>query len=291
MLGFAVVWLAELPSAWRRCGGSADHDVSHQGYLRLAARQLPRARRHVPVRLRRRSRSRWASPGSLRRWWWVAAAPAFVALALLFTFVSPYLIPNTSPLRDPHCSPKRARSSAARGSEARRFAVEDVHRFTTAPNAEATGLGPTRTVILWNTLLSDDFSRAEVRVVLGHEIGHLAHDDPLKQVGWLALFLIPAAGLIALFTRRRGGMARPEAVPVALLVLVALQLLATPMLNIVSRRPRPRRTGRRWKPPTNRRSPGRCSARSHDEPRLSRSARLDLRSSTAATRRSCSGSR
>lgn len=91
-------------------------------------------------------------------------------------------------------------------------------------------------MILWNTLLSDDFSPAEVRAVLGHEIAHVAHDDPLKQVGWLALFLIPAAGLVELFTRRRGGMARPEAVPVALLVLVALQLLATPMFNLLTRR-------------------------------------------------------
>ena len=91
-------------------------------------------------------------------------------------------------------------------------------------------------MILWNTLLSHDFSRAEVRAVLGHEIAHIAHDDPLKQVGWLALFLIPAAGLVELFTRRRGGMARPEAVPVALLVLVVFQLLATPMFNLVTRR-------------------------------------------------------
>ena len=51
-----------------------------------------------------------------------------------------------------------------------------------------------------------------------------------------ALFLIPAWGLIALLTRRRGGMARPEAVPVALLVLVALQLVTMPFFNAVSRR-------------------------------------------------------
>jgi STE24 endopeptidase len=39
-----------------------------------------------------------------------------------------------------------------------------------------------------------------------------------------------------LFTRSRGGLARPEAVPVAILVVVALQLFATPLFNIVSRR-------------------------------------------------------
>jgi STE24 endopeptidase len=52
----------------------------------------------------------------------------------------------------------------------------------------------------------------------------------------LALFLIPASALVALITRSRGGLARPEAVPLALLVLVALQLLATPLFNEVSRR-------------------------------------------------------
>ena len=52
----------------------------------------------------------------------------------------------------------------------------------------------------------------------------------------MALFLIPASALIALVTRRRGGLARPEAVPLALLVLVVLQLLATPLFNVVARR-------------------------------------------------------
>ncbi|HWO47412.1 MAG TPA: M48 family metalloprotease, partial [Solirubrobacterales bacterium] len=34
----------------------------------------------------------------------------------------------------------------------------------------------------------------------------------------------------------RGGLARPESVPLALLILVVAQLLATPLLNTVSRR-------------------------------------------------------
>ena len=55
-------------------------------------------------------------------------------------------------------------------------------------------------------------------------------------MGWLALFLLPTLGLIAFFTRRSGGMAQPEAVPIALLVLVGLQLLTAPALNTVTRR-------------------------------------------------------
>jgi STE24 endopeptidase len=234
MLGFAVVWLAELPFGLAAVWWERDHGVSHQGYLEWGLESflgLGGTFLFVAAALA----ISMGLAGPLRRWWWVAAVPAFVGLALLFAFLSPYLVPNTSSLRDPHLGEARA-LERREGVEGTRFTVEDVDRFTTAPNAEATGLGPTRTVILWNTLLNDDFSRAEVRAVLGHEIAHIAHDDPLKQVGWLALFLIPVAGLIELFTRRRGGMARPEAVPVALLVLVAFQLLATPMFNLVTRR-------------------------------------------------------
>jgi STE24 endopeptidase len=234
MLGFAVVWLAEIPFGLAAVWWERRHGVSHQGYLEwvlLSFFGLGSTFVFVAAALA----IAMGLAGWLRRWWWLAAAPIFVGLALLFTLVSPYLVPDTSPLRDPRLAEAR-KLERSEGVEGTRFVVEDVHRFTTAPNAEATGLGPTRTVILWNTLLSDDFSRAEVRVVLGHEIAHIAHDDPLKQAGWLALFLIPATALIELLTRRRGGLARPEAVPVALLVLVALQLLATPLFNLVTRR-------------------------------------------------------
>ena len=122
------------------------------------------------------------------------------------------------------------------GTDEARLEIQDVHRFTTAPNAMSTGLGPSRTVILWDTLLDGELTRSQIRFVLAHEIGHLAHDDPLRQVGWLALFMVPALGLIAFFTRRRGGLAQPESVPIALLVLVVAQLLAAPALNLVSRR-------------------------------------------------------
>jgi STE24 endopeptidase len=234
MLGFAVVWLAELPFGLAAVWWQRDHGVSHQGYLEWVVTSfigLGGTFLFVAAALA----IAMGLAGPLRRWWWLAAVPAFVGLALLFALLSPYLVPSTSDLHNPRLAEARA-LERVEGVKGTRFAVEDVDRFTTAPNAEATGLGPTRTVILWNTLLSDDFSRAEVRAVLGHEIAHIAHDDPLKQVGWLALFLIPVAGLVELFTRRRGGMARPEAVPVALLVLVALQLLATPMFNLVTRR-------------------------------------------------------
>lgn len=234
MLGFAVVWLAQLPFGLAAVWWQRDHGVSHQGYLEWAVESfigLGSTFLFVAAALA----IAMGLAGPLRRWWWVAAVPIFTGLTLLFALVSPYLIPDTSALRDPQLSEART-LERKQGIEGTRFMVQDVDRFTDAPNAMATGLGPTRTVIVWNTLLDDDFRRVEIRSVLAHEVAHLAHEDPLQHVGWLALFLIPATALIEFLTRRRGGMARPEAVPVALLVLIVLQLLATPMFNLISRR-------------------------------------------------------
>jgi len=236
MLGFAVVWLTQVPFDLAALWWQRRYDVSHQGYVtHLLDSFLSLGSQFVFLCFGFAVMMGLA--GAMRRWWWLVAAPAFAALALAFVFVSPYLIPNTSKVDDPRLAAEARALERTEDAPHARLRVQDVHRFTDAPNAEATGLGPSRTVVLWDTLLrNDDFSREEVRIVLAHEIGHLAHDDPLKRVGWMAVFLIPAFGLIALLTRRRGGLARPEAVPVALLVLVVAQLLAAPLLNTAFRR-------------------------------------------------------
>ncbi|MGI8421350.1 MAG: M48 family metalloprotease [Gaiellaceae bacterium] len=88
--------------------------------------------------------------------------------------------------------------------------------------------------MLFDTLV-DEFTPREITVVIAHELGHLAHDHIWKDVGWYALFAFPGTFLIARATRRRGGMARPGAVPLSLFVLVALGLLAQPLQNAISR--------------------------------------------------------
>jgi STE24 endopeptidase len=235
MIGFAVVWLAEVPFGLVALWWERDHDVSHQGYLGWLLESFL-SLGGVFVFICAAVAIAMGLAGVMRRWWWLVAAPVFVALALLFTFLAPYLTPNTSPARSPTLKAEARALERIEGTGEARLEIQDVNRFTTAPNAMSTGLGPTETVILWDTLVHGGFSRDQVRFVMAHEVAHLAHEDPLKQAGWLALFLIPALGLVALFTRRSGGLAQPESVPVALLVLVALQVAAAPALNVVTRR-------------------------------------------------------
>ncbi len=235
MLGFAVVWLAEVPFGLAALWWQRRYGVSHQSYLsHLLESFLGLGGEFVFVCLGVGIVMGLA--GWTRRWWWLAAVPVLIALALLFSLASPYLLPDTEPVHSRTLQAEARALERIEGAPHARLRVQNVHRFTDAPNAEALGLGPTRTIVLWDTLLRDGFDRREVRFVVAHEVGHLAHDDPLKLLGWLTLFLLPAWALVALFTRRRGGLHRAEAVPVALLVLVAFQLLATPLLNIVGRR-------------------------------------------------------
>lgn len=235
MLGFAVLWIADIPFGLAGVWWERRHGISHQGYVAslvesfsaLGAKFL-----FVALALA----LAMALAGVLRRSWWAVAAPAFAGLALLSAYLSVYLIPNTDPLIDPQTSADVRELARIEHVPGTRAEVQEVDRYTTAPNAESVGFGSTRRVILWNTLLDGRFQRGEVRVVVAHELGHIAHHHILKRVGWLVLFLLPAAGLVALFTRRRGGLARPEAVPVALFVFVVLQLVTAPLTNIVSRR-------------------------------------------------------
>jgi STE24 endopeptidase len=235
MLGFAVVWLTQVPFDLASLWWERRYDVSHQGYLEhLIFSFLGLGGEFVFVCLGFGIAMGLA--GAMRRWWWLTVVPAFVALATLFAFVSPYLVPDTKAIDSPRLQAEARALERIEGAREARLRVQDVDSFTDAPNAATVGLGPSSTIVFWDTLLNDDFSREEVRFVLAHEVGHLAHDDLFKRLGWLTLFLLPTWGLTALLTRRRGGLARPEAIPLALLILVAIQFLATPILNIPYRR-------------------------------------------------------
>jgi STE24 endopeptidase len=235
MLGFAVVWLTQVPFDLVSLWWERRYEVSHQGYLEhLLFSFLGLGGQFVFVCVGFGIAMGLA--GVMRRWWWLAVVPAFLALAVLFAFLSPYLVPDTSAVESPRLQAEARALQRIEGARSARLRVQDVDSTTDAPNAMTVGLGPSSTIILWDTLLGGDFSRDEVRFVLAHEVGHLAHHDLLKRLGWLTLFLLPTWGLTALLTRRRGGLARPEAIPLALLILVTIQFLATPILNVAYRR-------------------------------------------------------
>jgi STE24 endopeptidase len=114
--------------------------------------------------------------------------------------------------------------------------VKDAAERTTRINAEVAGFGPTRRVILWDTLLDGRVPAGEIRVLAAHELAHVVRRHVWKGVAWFALLAVPIVLLVAEVTRRRGGLDEPGAVPLAVLVVVVIQLALLPLANAVSRR-------------------------------------------------------
>lgn len=228
MLAFAFVWLAQLPFDFAALAWDRSHGVSKEEYVDLAlggflglGGEFAFICAAIAIVM--------ALARPFRRTWWIPAAPVFAGLALLFAFLSPYLTPDLEPLRSPELKAAAKRLAKIEGVAGTEVSVLDVHEFTTMPNAEAMGIGATKRVVLWDTLVRKPFTGAEIRTVMAHEFAHLKRNHVLKSVALFCLFAFPLAFAIALATRNRGGMFEPGAVPLALLVLTVLNVVAGPV--------------------------------------------------------------
>ena len=234
MLGFGLVWLVSVPFAlagnwWDRRHGVSKVDyfeLLFGGWLALGAEFVFLSLSVLIV---------MGLAGFVGDWWWIPGSVVFVGLATLFVFISPWLVTGTKAIEDSKLAADVRRLAQIQGVEDVEVRVEEVDKYTNAANAYTTGLGPSRKVFLWNTLLDGRFRDNEVRAVTAHEFGHQSQNHLPKAIAWYALFAVPGAWAIARITRRRGGMRRPEAVPLSLLALAVLSFVAMPVQNVISR--------------------------------------------------------
>ena len=108
-------------------------------------------------------------------WWPAVAAPAAALLVLVVGFVAPVVLEpifnRFTPLDDvPLASALRALAMRA-GVPVRDVLVADASRRTRKVNAYVSGIGATRRVVLYDTLLREVPQR-ELEVVVAHELGH-----------------------------------------------------------------------------------------------------------------------
>jgi STE24 endopeptidase len=236
LITLAAIWLARLPFSvaaqwWRR-----RHGISSQGYLDwlvspwlelLGAVAAAVVALLVAVALERRLGERW----------WLAGGPALAALGAAVVLVQPLLwTPRLEPLRDQALAADIAALADQLGVDADRVEVKEASDRTVRANAEVAGIGPTRRVVLWDTLLDGRFDHGEVRWVAAHELAHVGRLHLWKGLAWFGLLSLPIAWLVARATRRRGGIGRPAAVPVAVLTLLVVDLALLPFANAISRR-------------------------------------------------------
>lgn len=134
-----------------------------------------------------------------RRWprhWWLPAAAGSVALGTLLGALAPVLLDplfnDFEPLPDGALRSDVTALAAQAGVRVGEVFSIDASRRTTAANAYVTGLGPTKRVVLFDTLL-DRYDRDEVRSVVAHELAHVAHRDVMRSIAYGAIVAAPAA--------------------------------------------------------------------------------------------------
>jgi STE24 endopeptidase len=238
-LAACAVWLAQLPFAgvgqwWRRRYG-----LSHQGYagwLRDQAVSLVVMAILVSLAVALLlALAIW-----LGRSWWIAGGAALAVagagLLLAYPLVVQPLFNSFRPLPDRALAAKIQALAREEGVTVKSVEVSDASRQTTAPNAYVAGIGPTRRVVLFDTLFDGRFSDPEILSIAAHELGHVGRRHIWKGLGWFALIVIPCAFLVARVTDRWGGLPNPHAVLPGLAAAFVLFLLTLPLSNTISRR-------------------------------------------------------
>jgi len=176
-------------------------------------------------------------------WWLWAAAVFFVAQVALTAVLPIWIAPlfyRLTPLADERLGARLLALARRAGVEAIGVFVADQSRKSRTANAAVVGLGRTRRIVLFDTLLAD-FPPEEIESVLAHELGHHVRDDVRRGLlvsgvvsvvtFWLAgLALDAGVPLLGL-----DGRADPSGMPWLALVLVALALVQLPLGNGFSR--------------------------------------------------------
>lgn len=174
------------------------------------------------------------------RRWWAPAAALVVAFGVVLTYASPIVL---DPLfnRFERLPAGELRSDVLALAERADVKVGEVYvmdasRRTTAANAYVAGLGGTKRVVLYDTLL-DEFSPGEVRHVVAHELGHVHFRDVPR--GLLYLAIVAPFGMLAVARASErlapGSLGRPVAVPAVALAIAVVAPAVTFISNQLSR--------------------------------------------------------
>ncbi len=144
---------------------------------------------------------------AMRRWphhWWAPAAAGSVFFGAALTALAPVLLDpifnEFTPLPDGQARDDVLDLAEQAGVKIGEVYEVDASRRTTAANAYVNGLGPTKRVVLFDTLL-DRYSRDELRLVVAHELGHVKHRDVPRGIAYAAIVSAPAALAIAKLSR------------------------------------------------------------------------------------------
>jgi STE24 endopeptidase len=181
----------------------------------------------------------------LTSWWWFLAASFVTLVSMVMATVFPiWILPlfyRSTPLGDKALRERLLLLAARAGVAVIDVRVVDQSRKSRTANAALAGMGRTRRIVLFDTLVRD-FRADEIEAVLAHELAHHLHHDVWRGLVTQATITLGAFWIAdrALQVLARpaalDGPADPAGLPWLALVLGGLGLVATPLGNVISRR-------------------------------------------------------
>jgi STE24 endopeptidase len=167
--------------------------------------------------------------------WPLVAAPGAAALVLVLGLLAPVVLEPVfnrfAPLADEELSAELRALADRAEVPIRGVLVADASRRTRKENAYVSGLGRTRRVVLYDTLLARA-DRAEVRLVVAHELGHRRARHVAKGT---LLAMGGAALAVVAYWAVADAPGDPRSTPFLLFVASVVELAALPFLSAVSR--------------------------------------------------------
>jgi Zn-dependent protease with chaperone function len=183
----------------------------------------------------------------IRRWWvilWLGSIPLIILLVVATPLIIDPLFNKFEPLRDEKLKSALLDEASQAGIEGSRVYQVNKSKQTKTMNAYVTGLGPSKRIVMWDTLLQK-MDHDEILVVMGHEMGHyvlyhlwkgLAFGIALSFLGFFFAQKAYERGL-----QRWGGRwditerGDPAALPWLLVVGTVLSFIVTPVGAAFSR--------------------------------------------------------
>ncbi|MHB8470698.1 MAG: M48 family metalloprotease [Gaiellaceae bacterium] len=167
--------------------------------------------------------------------WPLAAAGALAFAVLVLASLTPVLLEpifnRFEPLADERLAAELRALGDRAGVPVRDVLVADASRRTTKTNGYVSGVGRTRRVVLYDTLLAGSGENA-IKLIVAHELGHCRE----RHVAKLTAIAMGGSVVAVLLLRAALGTPTPRNLPLALLVLAGLQAVALVPFAALSRR-------------------------------------------------------
>lgn len=180
------------------------------------------------------------------RTWWIWGWAVFTLLTALLVFIWPVVIApmfnKFTPVEDEGLTARVTRLADNAGVDVDLVLVADASRRSIAENAYIAGLGETKQVVLYDTLLAagDD---EETLFVVAHELGHDVANHIVKNLAISSAGLLAGFAALAWLSTRpalwswasSSGIADLRALPLLLLITLMAGLLLLPVQSAISR--------------------------------------------------------